>query len=160
MLPAKVTFAGQLSYERKRGGGGVCTVCIICQPHITCHQRRTFLTQPVRIPRAPQLRLTMEETGFQPLPQTASFDSVSAATLQSAPRLSQNGLFGSFTTDASCTGWSWVVLPQWRALVMAKKPVAVPVADCSAVPTIMAAAKATTDDDKKRMKVRHRHAGR
>ena len=42
-------------------------------------------------------------------------------------------------------------LPQWKALALARYPVAIEVADCSKVSAILLGAKIRTDEDRKRM---------
>lgn len=55
----------------------------------------------------------------------------------SAPRSSASGPFGAFTLTDTATSCAWVALPQWRALALAKHPVALSVQDCCMVPSIV-----------------------
>ncbi|KXZ54590.1 hypothetical protein GPECTOR_4g655 [Gonium pectorale] len=102
------------------------------------------------------LRLSPDELGVRPVCVAGELGAAQLEDLQAAPRTTQGGAFGIFTIEApsSATGvrnWSWVALPQWRALSMARHPVALTVRDCSAVPAVLAGSKAKTDDDKRRM---------
>jgi len=45
---------------------------------------------------------------------------------------------------------TWVALPQWRALQLARRPVALSVADCGAVPALTSAGGARSDEDRRR----------
>ncbi|KAF5836631.1 hypothetical protein DUNSADRAFT_5664 [Dunaliella salina] len=72
--------------------------------------------------------------------------------LDTAPRASQEGAFGTFTiSGAQGSSSSWVCLPQWKALAMAQHPVALSLADCSVVPAVVQALKCKTEDDKRRL---------
>lgn len=82
--------------------------------------------------------------------------------LQAAPRASQGGAFGMFTIEpadadasagsssaastsgrrASAAASSWVALPMWRALAMARQPVGLMLKDCAAVQAVLAGSKA------------------
>jgi len=90
---------------------------------------------------------------FRPVPQLSSFGAVTAAELAAAPSATQQGAFGTFVisgADSASTN-KWVALPQWKALSLARRPVALPVADCSKNAAITAASQAKTDDDRRRM---------
>ncbi len=39
-------------------------------------------------------------------------------------------------------GQKWLALPQWKALALARHPVAIPLPDCSADPAVLAASRA------------------
>lgn len=73
--------------------------------------------------------------------------------MTAAPEAHQEGAFGSFTISGADAGSShkWVALPQWKALSLARRPAALPVADCSKNVAITSASQAKTDDDKRRM---------
>ncbi|GLC33519.1 hypothetical protein PLESTM_000080200 [Pleodorina starrii] len=115
------------------------------------------------------LRLSPDELGVRPVCVAGELGQVQPEDVQAAPRTSQSGAFGIFTMDtsgpqgeaeASSSGrtstssrspWGWVALPQWRALSMARHPVALTLRDCSAVAAVLAGSKAKTDDDKRRL---------
>jgi hypothetical protein len=44
--------------------------------------------------------------------------------------------------DSQATTTKWVALPQWKALALARHPVAVPLVDCAADPAVLAASRA------------------
>lgn len=75
--------------------------------------------------------------------------------LRDAPRTSQSGAFGIFSIELASASSSpypalaqrqatseWVALPQWRALSMARHPVALTLRDCSAVQAVLLGSKA------------------
>ncbi len=57
-----------------------------------------------------------------------------------APKASQGGPFGAFTVGGG-EGGLWVAMPQWRALALARHPVALYINDCSRVPSIVSSTK-------------------
>jgi len=96
------------------------------------------------------LRLTVDELGFRPLPQLSDLDKVTVDELMSAPSTSQEGAFGSFALSGVQT-CKWVALPQWKALALARHPVALPVPECSANQDIIIATRVKTDEEMRRM---------
>lgn len=100
------------------------------------------------------LRLSPDELGVRPMPQLADFGVATAADLAASPSAHQSGAFGSFSiagADAASLTTQWVALPQWKALSLARRPVALPIADCSACAAVSAACQAKTEEDKRRM---------
>ncbi|GLI59935.1 hypothetical protein VaNZ11_001983 [Volvox africanus] len=110
------------------------------------------------------LRLSPDELGVRPVCVPGELGQVQPEDLQAAPRTTQSGAFGIFSVSmettsetaspsgrALSTSWNWVALPQWRALSMARHPVALTVRDCAAVQAVLLGSKAKTDDDKRRL---------
>lgn len=97
------------------------------------------------------LRLSVDELGTRPVVVLGDLPTLDSATVEAAPRTSQYGAFGAFTVQPCTRAWDWVSLPQWRALSMARHPVAITIPDCSAVPAIVIGSKAKTDEDRKRL---------
>ncbi|KAG2426314.1 hypothetical protein HXX76_013071 [Chlamydomonas incerta] len=117
------------------------------------------------------LRLNPEELGVRPVAVLGELGHATIDDLQAAPRASQGGAFGMFTIEpaaadasagssavastsgrrASAAASSWVALPMWRALAMARQPVGLMVKDCASVPAVLTGSKAKTDEDKKRL---------
>lgn len=80
----------------------------------------------------------------RPLPQLPELGRATAAELAAAPRASQEGAFGAFTVEGAGGGGGghkWVALPQWKALSLARRPAALPVADCSKDAAILGASQ-------------------
>ncbi|KAF8061091.1 RAF1 [Scenedesmus sp. PABB004] len=97
------------------------------------------------------LRLSQDELGFRPLPQVSPLQSLGAEELLAAPGTTQEGAFGAFNMPATDRGQKWVALPQWKALALARHPVAIPLADCAAEPSVLAASRAKSEEEKKRL---------
>lgn len=99
------------------------------------------------------LRLSPDELGVRPLPQLSDLGAATAADLAAAPAASQEGAFGAFTIGAGAAGSAhkWVALPQWKALSLARRPAALPIADCARNAAVVAASQCKTDEDKRRM---------
>lgn len=109
------------------------------------------------------LRLSPDELGTRPVCVVGELGAVQPEQLEAAPRTSQSGAFGIFTLEAPSASasasaaarapasWAWVALPAWRALSMARHPVALTIRDCAAVPAVVTGSKAKTDDDKRRL---------
>ncbi|GBF92870.1 hypothetical protein Rsub_05489 [Raphidocelis subcapitata] len=96
------------------------------------------------------LRLSPDELGVRPVPQLSDLGAATAADLAAAPSAHQEGAFGAFTIAAGAAH-KWVALPQWKALSLARRPVALPVPDCSRDAAVVAASQVKTDDEKRRM---------
>jgi hypothetical protein len=125
------------------GGGlraGVCAHCWWLPPHVC-----SWYQPPTPTPPKPTTR--------RPIPQLPAFGIATPAELTAAPSAHQSGAFGTFTIGGADAGAAhkWVALPQWKALSLARRPVALPIADCSKVAAVTAACQAKTDDDKRRM---------
>ncbi|WIA23448.1 hypothetical protein OEZ85_000200 [Tetradesmus obliquus] len=97
------------------------------------------------------LRLQQDELGFRPLPQVSHLPQLSVEELQGAPTTSQEGAFGTFNMPATSRDQKWVALPQWKALSLARHPVAIPLINCAAEPSVLAASRAKTEEEKKRL---------
>eukprot|EP00195_Chlamydomonas_chlamydogama_P015583 CAMPEP_0202902946 /NCGR_PEP_ID=MMETSP1392-20130828/19415_1 /ASSEMBLY_ACC=CAM_ASM_000868 /TAXON_ID=225041 /ORGANISM="Chlamydomonas chlamydogama, Strain SAG 11-48b" /LENGTH=487 /DNA_ID=CAMNT_0049589829 /DNA_START=253 /DNA_END=1716 /DNA_ORIENTATION=+ len=97
------------------------------------------------------LRLNPEELGFRPLVVLGRLGEVEAGGVEAAPKATQQGAFSTFTISGAGASHTWVALPQWRALTLAKHPVALEIADCAAVKEVLLGTKAKTDEDRKRL---------
>ncbi len=80
-------------------------------------------------------------TTARPLPQISPLGTATAAEVASAPTTSQEGAFGAFSISRGNLQTKWVALPQWKALQLARHPVALPVSNCMADPAIVAASR-------------------
>ncbi|KAG2436105.1 hypothetical protein HYH02_011615 [Chlamydomonas schloesseri] len=117
------------------------------------------------------LRLDPEELGVRPVAVLGELGHATIDDLRAAPRASQGGAFGIFTIEpaaadssagassaastsgrrAAAAASSWVALPMWRALAMARQPVGLLLKDCASVQAVLTGTKAKTDEDKKRL---------
>ena len=79
-------------------------------------------------------------------------DQVTLPDVENAPTSDQEGPFAIFSLSGSTVATCrWVALPQWKALSMARHPVAIEVSDCSKIPAIVLGLKARSDDERKRL---------
>lgn len=98
------------------------------------------------------LRLSPDELGYRPVAQISPLGQATLLELQFSGRCTQEGPFGSFTmVGEGLEGARWVALPQWKALSLARHPVALPVADCSLAEDIVAASRVKTEEERRRL---------
>lgn len=112
------------------------------------------------------LRLDPDELGVRPMAVVGRFGQTTADDLRAAPRATQEGPFGAFRLVAggasggggngngasadAAAAITWVALPQWRALQLARRPAALSIPDCGAVPALTSACGARSDEDRRR----------
>jgi hypothetical protein len=99
------------------------------------------------------IRLEREEVGCRPVALVGDWGAAAAADVRAAPRVSSEGQFLAFTVPAEGAGAQrWVPLPAWPALTRARRPVAMMMRDCSAVPEMVSSLGARTDAEIAKMR--------
>ena len=80
------------------------------------------------------LRLTHEEMAFRAVAVVGNWATASAAAMQQAPSVRQQGPFSIFETQGQR---QWVMMPAWSAVMAAAQPVAFSIDDCSKLDVLL-----------------------
>jgi len=80
------------------------------------------------------LRLTHEEMAFRAVAVVGNWATASAAAVQQAPSVKQQGPFSMFETQGQ---QHWVMMPAWSAVMAAAQPVALSIDDCSKLDVLL-----------------------
>ncbi len=80
------------------------------------------------------LRLTHEEMAFRAVAVVGNWATASAAAIQQAPSVKQQGPFSIFETQGQ---QQWVMMPAWSAVMAAAQPVALSIDDCSKLDVLL-----------------------
>ncbi|KAL0038772.1 hypothetical protein WJX79_007235 [Trebouxia sp. C0005] len=92
------------------------------------------------------LRLTHEEMAFRAVAVVGNWATASAAAIQQAPSVKQQGSFSIFETQGQ---QQWVMMPAWSAVMAAAQPVAFSIDDCSKLDVLLQQTK--KKEDKQRL---------
>lgn len=97
------------------------------------------------------LRLEKDEVGCRPIALAGNIETVTAEKIRSAPKVSSEGPFATFTVPIEGATWPWVPLPAFSVLALAGRPVAFDVENCASLACFRSSSRVRSDDDLRKL---------